>query len=353
MKLRPNVALAAVFLAPALASAQYRVESTANGWSSHRYNYGSVGSSVQTHPHSTASGTTDATGDARAAYSEAHGSSEGYPHSFDTHGDLYGFANLGTASVGTSDSDTAVDGSYVGYDGGTSHGRFEDVLTFSVAGGNASTVTEIGITFTQRGHLRQSGTWADGHGETTADFVFGSNGFLSSGARFRTDLKLDGTSGYMAYINYADTYPSTGPFTTITLTPDLIVIHETLTLMGSSITVPVAMGIDSFDGGGMDMASTAFLALDLPRGVTLGSSSGIFATQAGTRSLARFAGARPRRGGPPTPPEGATGRLTPQGVDARSPSPEARTSVRQDLPQQKHGRGAVARALSTRVLEGE
>ena len=279
MKLRTHAALAAVLLVPALASAQYQVRTYATGWSSHRYNYSSVGSVVQTHPHSTASGTTDTTGDAKSAYSEAHGSSEGYPHSSDTHGDLYGFANLGTASVGTSDFDTAVDGSYVGYDGGGSHGRFEDALTFSVAGGNASTVTEIGITFTQRGHLRQSGTWAQGSGETISSFSFGSNGQISSGANFRTDLKLDGTSGYNAYINYADRYPSSGPFQTISMTPDLIVVHETLTLMGSSITLPVSMEMYT-NGGGMDMASTASLALDLPQGVTLRSSSGIFGTQA-------------------------------------------------------------------------
>ncbi len=277
MRASNYAAALAVCLSPVIAQAQYHVESTADGWSYHHYNYGAVGSSMHVNPGSTASGTMDATGLATSAYSETSGSSSSPAHVFSTSDALYGFGDLPTVSVGTTDYDTGVNGIYTGADGGTSHGAIFDTLTFNVLGGNSGTITNIGITFTQKGHMKQSGTFVEGHGETTVDMFFGGIPQHSTGAVFRTDIKLGNDTGYVAGINYADSYPYGTPYTTTSLTPELIVIHETLTLTGSSVTIPFSMQMNSWDYDGMDMASTASLAFDMPTNVSIGSSSGAFA----------------------------------------------------------------------------
>ncbi len=271
MKMRYFGVVAGAAMLASLAEAQY-VYVNVSGWSNASYNYGHVGGYVQLAPFGSPSGsaTPDLTGLATSAYANVAGNGPDYPHDPGTYDTFSSTGDLSAVKETMSEFDTGTNDFYTGDDGGTSASQLMDNLTFSVGGANGSTQTVIGYTRTVSGHLRQSGSNPDGHGELSA--TWNLNG---AGAAGNADIQLDSSNGYQPYINGAG-----GSGSYAGSTADLVVQTGTFTITGTSLSTGFLMNMSSWAYSGMDESYTQTFSLTMPTNVTLTSSSGVFGTAA-------------------------------------------------------------------------
>lgn len=271
MKMRYFGVVAGAAMLASVAEAQF-VDLSVSGWSNASYNHGHVGGFVELAPFGNPSGsaTPDTTGLATSAYANVAGNGSGYPHDPNTYDIFSATADLSAVKQTMSEYDTGTNGFYTGDDGGTSASQFLDNLTFTVGGANGSTQTVIGYTRILSGHLRQSGSNPDGHGEVSA--TWNLNG---AGAAGNVDLALDSSSGYQPYINGAG-----GSGSYAGSTADLVVQTGTFTITGTSLSASFSMNMSTWAYSGMDENYTHTFSLLMPSNVTLTSSSGVFGTAA-------------------------------------------------------------------------
>lgn len=268
---RLHLALGLICLG-SLAHAQYSVVVNDVGWSTASYNWNHVGSFTSLASFGSATATVtpgDNTGTATAAAASVSGNGPDYPHNPNTFDALSSSVDLASVSTAMSSYDTGTDGVYTGNDGGTTYAQMNDHLTFNVGGANGSTQTVIGYTYTVAGYMRQSGSYADGHGEALGSWSL-TNGIVASGF---TDIKLDSSSGYQPYVN-----GTTGTGTFDSNTPELFIETGTFTITGPSVGADFSMLFQSWDYNGMDEGYGSNLQFTLPSNVTISSSSGVFAS---------------------------------------------------------------------------
>lgn len=258
--------------AASIASAQYNVVASSRGWSEADYNWAAHTGGythLATFGSPSALAPSDLTGTLTSASTEVSGGGPGYPHNPNTFDNVRSSANLASASMSMMEYDTATDGAYTGDDGGDTHSELHDHLTFTIAGANASTITNLAYTYTLSGYMRQSGSYFGGNAhDLYSDWHFG-------GASGQTSIQLDVSSGYVAYVNG---YNGSGTFTNHT--PDLIVQTGIIVITGTSYSADLGMTLSSHLANGMDVGYTNSIKFEAQPNVTMTSSSGVFGTQA-------------------------------------------------------------------------
>jgi hypothetical protein len=154
-----------------------------------------------------------------------------------------------------------------------SHAAVADQLNFTVAGANANTVTQIGVTFTVTGSLSGTG---DSLGEGGAELISGL-ALGNASEQFITTLNpntgsptglTDSASGWTSYLFSGATVDGGYVFT------------GTYQVTGSSFSVPLSFALDCSAAGGTtcDYSHTGVISLSLPSGVSYTSASGAFLT---------------------------------------------------------------------------
>ena len=225
-------------------------------------------------------GTRDNTGTATSAFesvaitSVTPADNLGDP-AYTARGAAYATGNLATGTLGV-----AASGDYLnrrfntdGQDGGTglAQALLDDVLHFTVAGANASTVTNIGVTYTLNGSI-SSLALGDSAGTLEAALHFGSG---------NEDVQIGaGNPSYTPQVtssNYSNWFSAS--FTQ--LTPNQVVFSGIYQLVGATANIGVQTYLTAQCGVGdsCDYSHTAHLTLTDPANVTYTSDSGVFLTQ--------------------------------------------------------------------------
>ena len=147
-----------------------------------------------------------------------------------------------------------------------------DVLHFTIPGASATTVTQIGVTFTLAGSITAPG-YRDPVSSPIGE-VYGATAFGSVPSDFY--LINAASTGYttMATLN---NYPSSHA-NTWTTSPDHTLNSSRFTydLVGASVDVPFRLNITAFCRYGAACDLTTGLALTAPSGVSFTSDSGAF-----------------------------------------------------------------------------
>ncbi len=212
------------------------------------------------------SGTTTMAPTATASHDQAAMAALGAPAT------AFARADLGTGQLGVSATGSRYAASgYTWAVSGTALAQFGDSLHFTVAGANAATVTDIGVTIDVHGSLAgyyaflQSQLVLTSAGYQTAQFLNQISDSLDRGAA----ITYSSASGWVSY--------SFSPFT-----PDHLVFHGVYALYGASQSVDIGEALFANSAGGYsNYANTADLSFQLPDGVSFTSDSGVFLAAAG------------------------------------------------------------------------
>ena len=234
----------------------------------------------------TATGSTDTTGNLTSAFDSISGvDSNGGPAS------AYAGASLANGSLHATAAGT-FEGVYQGedyYSGGGAQADFYDTLTFNVAGANASTVTDITMTFNIDGSATSSRSALYGSQFMGMNYSLslGSTNF-NQGAHWAPQGGTGVEGPVPVYTYPVSTNDGGGNLTLVSIdqiadTPEDTRLRVTYQLIGSSITAGIFDGLSlgCLDGVSCDWLNTSKIAFQLPSGVTLTSASGDFLTAGG------------------------------------------------------------------------
>ena len=183
-------------------------------------------------------------------------------------GNAFAYADLSSGKVGAS-----ADGSY-GFSGqGVS--AFNDLLTFSVAGADANTVTNIGITFTIDGVLA---------GANNAYGVADVRGALGFGGA-TANLYYQQVQSDPVFARLAQTGWVSGSWDSNS-SPGSSTFNGVYALLGSSQILGISSFLSAGAGSGAisDYSNTSTFRLNLPSNVTFTSASGVFLNAVGNPS---------------------------------------------------------------------
>ncbi len=181
--------------------------------------------------------------------------------------------NLATGSVGVSADSSFLGGSVESQASATA--QIADDLMFAMANATASTVTDIGVTFTISGSALPEAPLEPG--------------VSGPGVQMSGDLSLGTGSIDYAY-NAAAGDPADGTVELdsgwvssqiVSQSPDSFVFSGVYQLTGASDTLPILLELScaAQNGGTCDFADTGAVSFDLPAGVTFTSASGVFLTE--------------------------------------------------------------------------
>lgn len=277
MKCKFSTALiCGLFAMAGAARASYIVQTSAgeffsgNGWTNTaRYNVNTTGAYFNSPNGGTTSGTTDTTGTATSAFDQSSLSDS------DAGASGYAYANLSSGKLGVMGSA----GGY--YSEAQLQAQFSDVLHYTIAGANSSTVTDIGVTFAIDGSMLESG--------------FG-DAALSGGINIDGGASESVSIGDMLSGGVCQTGPciynqsTAGNWVSAGFSPDstgLVVFTGVYALTGASgdlsifATLSLTSAVNGVSGSANDdYSNTAALSLSLPQGVSYTSDSGVFLSQA-------------------------------------------------------------------------
>lgn len=181
--------------------------------------------------------------------------------------------NLATGSVGVSADSSYLGGSVESQASATA--QIADKLLFMVAGATASTITDIGVTFTISGSALPGAPLEPGVSgpgvEMSGDLTMGAGSIdyaYNDAAGDSADGTVELDSGWLSS-------------QIVSQSPDSFVFSGVYQLTGASDTVPITLELicSAQNGGSCDFADTGAVGFNLPAGVTFTSASGVFLTE--------------------------------------------------------------------------
>lgn len=175
-------------------------------------------------------------------------------------GRAFAYADLSSGNMGAS-----ADGTY-GFSG-LGVASFNDTLTFNIANANASTVTNIGVTFTIDGVLRGAQN-AYGVADVGASLNFGGAAANLFFQQVQTDpvfVRLS-ESGWISGSWDTNSNPSLSTFTGV----------YALTGMSQVLSISSALSAGAGSGAVSNFSNTSKFRFSLPTDVTFTSASGVF-----------------------------------------------------------------------------